>query len=223
MSAASSPLKPFASSPAASLDAVAIAIAEANVELSSEHALFRSSEIPAKRVASISSHPEPLMEAVSEIVLGLRIAGRCRDSEPLHCHTLRSRNSEAVSIPQSKVVLRDIMVGQGGLVIPEHRSLCVSTNPAAEVMTRAQIEPSPHMSLFGRGLPHAERSFQVPTALVLAEGKPISQPELSVRVSIRRQLRQCSCGDHDSEPGFQIFGLSHLTTEGERRVATRRL
>jgi hypothetical protein len=84
MSAASSPLKPFASSPAASLDAVAIAIAEANVELGSEHALFRSSEIPAKRVASIFSHPESLTEAESEIVLGLRIAGRCRDSEPLH-------------------------------------------------------------------------------------------------------------------------------------------
>ena len=53
------------------------------------------------------------------------------------------------------------------------------------------------MSLFGRGFPHADRSFQVPTALVLAEGKPISQPELSVRVSTRRQLRQCSCRDHD--------------------------
>ena len=62
MSATSSPLKPFASSPAASLDSVAFAIAEADVELSSEHALFRSSEIPAKRVASIFSRPEPLME-----------------------------------------------------------------------------------------------------------------------------------------------------------------
>ena len=48
MSAASSPLKPLASSPAATFDAVAIAIAEAYVELSPEHALFRSSEIPAK-------------------------------------------------------------------------------------------------------------------------------------------------------------------------------
>ena len=73
------------------------------------------------------------------------------------------------------------------------------------------------MPLFGRGLPHAKRPFQVPTALVLSEGKPISQPELSVRVSIRRQLRQCSCGDHDTEPDFKIFSLSHLTTEGERR------
>jgi hypothetical protein len=123
MSAASSPLKPFARSRAASLDAVAIAIAEADVELGSEHALIRSSEIPAKRVASIFSHPEPLMEAVSEIVLGFRIARRCRDSEPLHCHALRLRNSEAVSTAQGKVVLRDIMVGQGRLVIPEHRSL----------------------------------------------------------------------------------------------------
>jgi hypothetical protein len=50
---------------------------------------------------------------------------------------------------------------------------------------------------FGCGLPHAERPFQIPTALVLAEGKPISQPELSVRVSTRRQLRQCSGRDHN--------------------------
>ena len=78
MSAASSPLKPFASSPVASGDAVAIAIAEADVELASEHALIRSSEIPAKRVASIFSHPEPLMEAVSEIILGVRVARRRR-------------------------------------------------------------------------------------------------------------------------------------------------
>ena len=77
MSAVSSPLKPFASSPVANLDAVAIAIAEANVELSSQHALFRGSEIPAKRLAKVFSNPEPLMEAVTEIVLGLRVAGRC--------------------------------------------------------------------------------------------------------------------------------------------------
>ena len=77
MSAASSPVKPFASSPVANLDAVAIAIAEANVELSLEHALFRGSEIPAKRLAKISSHPEPLMQAVTEIIPGLRVAGRC--------------------------------------------------------------------------------------------------------------------------------------------------
>ncbi len=189
MSAASSPLKPFASFPVARLDAVAIAIAETNVELSPEHALFRSSEIPAKRVASILSHPKPLMEAVSEIVLGLRVAGRCRDSEPLHCHALRPRNSEAVTVPQSKVVLCDIMVSQGRLVIPEHRALYISPNPASEVITRTQIEPGAHMPLFGRGLPHAECPLQVPTALVVAEGKPISRPELSVRVSTRRQFQ----------------------------------
>jgi hypothetical protein len=217
MSAASSLLKPLAGFQLASLDAVAIAIAETNVELSPDHTLSRSSEIPAKSLAPILTHPEPFMEAVSEIVLGVRVAGRRRDSEPLHRSPLRPRNSEAVSIPQSKVVLRDIMVGQGRLVIPEHRSPCVSTNAASGVITRTQIKSGAHMSLLGRSLPHAERSFQVPTALVLAEGKPISQPELSVRVSIRRQLRQCSCGDHDSEPGFQLFGLSHLTTVGERR------
>jgi hypothetical protein len=131
MSAASSLLKPFASSSGASLDAVAIATAEANVELSSEHALFRSSKIPAKSLEPILTHPEPLMEAVSEIVLGVRVAGRRRDSEPLHRGALRPWNSEAVSIPQSKVVLRDIMVGHGRLAIPEHRSPCVSTNAAS--------------------------------------------------------------------------------------------
>jgi hypothetical protein len=103
MPAASSLLKPFASLQIASLDAVAIAIAETNVELSSEHALFRSSEIPAKGVASIFFHAEPLMEAVSEIVLRLGIAGCCRDSEPLHCHAPRSRNSKAVSIPRARL------------------------------------------------------------------------------------------------------------------------
>jgi hypothetical protein len=51
MSAPSSLPKPFAGFLAASFDAVAIAIAETNVELSSEHALFRTSKIPAKRVA----------------------------------------------------------------------------------------------------------------------------------------------------------------------------
>ena len=198
MSAASSLLKPFAGFQLASRDAVAIAIAETNVELSPDDTLSGGSEIPAKSLAPILTHAEPLMEAVSEIVLGVRVAGRRRDSEPLHRDAPRPRNSEAVSIPQSKVVLRDIMVGHGRLVIPEHRSPCVSTNAASEVITRTQIESGAHMSLFGRGLPHAERSFQVPTAFVLAEGKPISQPELSVRVSIRRQLRQCACGDHDS-------------------------
>ena len=197
MAAASSLLKPFEGFQLASLDAVAIAIAETNVELSPDHTLSRGSEIPAKSLLPVLTHPEPFMEAVSEIVLGVRVAGRCRDSEPLYCLPLRSRNSEAVSVPQGKVVLRDIMAAQGRLVIPEHRSLCVSTNPASEVITGAQIEPGAQMPLFGRGLPHAERSFQVPTALVLAEGKPISQPELSVHVSTRRQLRQCSCGDHD--------------------------
>jgi hypothetical protein len=123
MSAPSSLPKPFAGLLVAGLDAIAIAIAKTNIELSPEHALFRSSEVPAKRVAPILSNPEPLMEGVAEVVLSLRVAGRCRDSEPLHCHALRSRNSEAVSIPQGKVVLRDIMVGQGRLVIPEHRSL----------------------------------------------------------------------------------------------------
>jgi len=197
MSAASSLLKPLASFLVTSLDAIAIAIAETNVELSPEHALFRSLEIPAKRVASIFSHAEPLMEGVAEIVLGLGVASRCRDSEPLHCDALRSRNSEAVPVPQSKVVLRDIVVGQGRLVIPEHRSLYISSGPVSEVITRTQIEPCAQVSLFGRGLPHTERSFHVPTARVLAEGKPISQTELSVRVSARRQLRQCSCRDHD--------------------------
>lgn len=197
MSAASSSLKPLASSPAASLDAVAVAIAEAYVELGSEHALIRSSEIPAKRVASIFSHAEPLVEAVSEIVLGLQVAGRCRNSEPLHCHALRSRNSDAVSIPQCEVVLRDIMVGQGRLVIPEHRSLGTSADAVSEVIARTQIESRAQVPLFRRGLPHAERSLQVPTTLVVAEGKPISQTELRLRVSTRGQLRQCSCGDHD--------------------------
>jgi hypothetical protein len=56
------------------------------------------------------------MEAVSEIVLGVRVAGRRRNSEPVHRDALRPWNSEAVSVPQSEVVLRDIMVGQGGLV-----------------------------------------------------------------------------------------------------------
>src|SRR6188472_1035846 len=73
----------------------------------------------------------------------------------------------------------------------------MSSGPTSEVITRTQIEPGAQVPLFGRGLPHAERSFQVPTAPVLAEGKPISQPELSVRVSTRRQLRQYSCRDHD--------------------------
>jgi hypothetical protein len=68
----------------ASLDAVAIAIAETNVELSPDHTLFGSSEIPAKSLAPILTHPEPLMEAVSEIVLGVRVAGRRRDSERPH-------------------------------------------------------------------------------------------------------------------------------------------
>ena len=43
MSAASSPLKPFAGFPIVSLDALAIAIAETNIELSPEHAQFRRS------------------------------------------------------------------------------------------------------------------------------------------------------------------------------------
>ncbi len=113
MSAASSLLKPFAGFQLASLDAVAIAIAETNVELSPDHTLSGSSEIPAKSLAPILTHPEPLMEAVSEIVLGVPVAGRRRESEPLHRDALRPRNHEAVSIPQSKVVLRDIMVGHG--------------------------------------------------------------------------------------------------------------
>ena len=79
MSAASSPLKPFASSPVANLDAVAIAIAEANVELSPDHTLSGSSEIPAKSLAPILTHAEPLVEAVSEIVLGVRAHSTHRD------------------------------------------------------------------------------------------------------------------------------------------------
>src|ERR1700730_13045460 len=72
MSAASSLLKPFAGFPVASLDAVTIAIAEANVELSSEHALFRSSKIPAKTRGAYPYPPRAPMEAVSEIVSCLR-------------------------------------------------------------------------------------------------------------------------------------------------------
>lgn len=80
MSAPRSLSKPFSGAPGAGLDAVAIAIAETNIELSSEHALFRCSEVPAKRVAPVPSRPEALMQAVAEVVLGLRVAGRCRDS-----------------------------------------------------------------------------------------------------------------------------------------------
>ena len=123
MSAPSSLPKPFAGFQVASLDAVAIAIAETNIELSPQNALFRSSEVPAKRVARVLSHPESLMQAVAEVVLGLRVAGLRRHPEPLHSHALGSRKSEAVSITQGKVVLRDVMVGRGRLVIPEHRSL----------------------------------------------------------------------------------------------------
>ena len=122
VSAPSSFSKPFASLLVASLDAVAIAIAETNIELSPEHAMFRGLEVAAKSVAPVLSNPEALVQAVAEIILGLRVAGRCRDSEPLHRHALRSRNSQTVSIPQGKVVLRDIMVGHGRLVIPEHGS-----------------------------------------------------------------------------------------------------
>jgi hypothetical protein len=57
MSAASSLLKPFAGFQLAILDAVAIAIAETNVELSPDHTLFRSSEIPAKSMAPILAEP----------------------------------------------------------------------------------------------------------------------------------------------------------------------
>ena len=103
MSAASGPLKPFPGPPVANLDAVAIATTETNVELSPDHTLFRSSKIPAKRAASVLAHVEPLMQAVSEIVLGLRVAGRCRDSEPLHGQALRSRNSEAVTDPRARL------------------------------------------------------------------------------------------------------------------------
>jgi hypothetical protein len=109
MSAASSLLKPLAGFQLASLDAVAIAIAETNVELRLNEPLSRSSEIPAKRLAPLLTHPEPFMEAVSEIVLGVRVAGRRRDSEPLHRDARRPRDSEAVSIPQGKVVLRDML------------------------------------------------------------------------------------------------------------------
>jgi hypothetical protein len=112
MSTASSLLKPLASFLVVGLDAVTIAVTETNNELSPEHALLSSSEVPMKCEASIFSHPEPLVEAVSEIVLGVRVASRRRDSEPLHRDALRLRNSEAVSISQSKVVLGDIMVGQ---------------------------------------------------------------------------------------------------------------
>src|SRR5262245_17608014 len=98
MSTPSSLPKPFAGALVAGLDAVAIAIAETDIELSSQHALFRRSDVPAKRLAPVLSHPEALMQAVAEVVLGLRVAGRCRDSKPLDCHTSRSRNSEVVAI-----------------------------------------------------------------------------------------------------------------------------
>jgi hypothetical protein len=80
---------------------VAIARAETNVELSPDHTLFGSSETTAKSLAPILTHAEPLVEAVSEIVLGVRVAGRRRDSEPLHRDALRPRNSEAVSNAKS--------------------------------------------------------------------------------------------------------------------------
>ena len=59
MSAPSSLPKPFAGLLVASLDAVAVAIAETNIELSPGHTLSGSSEIPADR------HAEQLREELT--------------------------------------------------------------------------------------------------------------------------------------------------------------
>ena len=189
MSAASGPLKPFPGLPVANLDAVAIAIAETNVELSPDHTCFaaRRYQRNAWRLSLPTPSPSCRQYPRSFWASGLPAAAETRSHfTAMRCDRGTPRPS---TVPRARLYLCDIMVSQRRLVIQEHCALYISTNPASEVITRAQIEPGAHMPLFGRGLPHAECPLQVPTALVVAEGKPISRPELSVRVSTRRQFQ----------------------------------
>jgi hypothetical protein len=92
MSVASRLTKPDTGLAVVRLHAVAVAIAQASVELRSDHALPCSSEVPGKRATSILAYAEAFVEAVSKLVHRFCITGRRRESKPLDSHASRARH-----------------------------------------------------------------------------------------------------------------------------------
>jgi hypothetical protein len=90
--------KPGTGLAVARLHAVAVAIAEASVELRSDHPFLCSSEVPGKRPAYILAYAEAFVEAVSKLVHRFCITTRRRESKPLDSHASRARRSQAISV-----------------------------------------------------------------------------------------------------------------------------
>ena len=197
-----------------SSDALAIPVTESKIELGAQYAAHRRAMVPLRCLSEVLAHTRAFVEAPSQTALRLRITGPRSRPKPTHRRSKIASYTNSIAQPHRQIVLRHLVSGEGGLLVPPHGEPNVLAGPPPEVVAGRQVEPRTDMPLFSRLLPQAECLYQISVLPVATEHEAVPEAKLGIEVTTPRELR---------EGGRRLHGVpAQPLTPGDEPPAHRR-